>query len=244
MENPSYIALSRQMGLQHQMDVVANNLANMNSVGFKAEKLMFREYLQKPDSGLATSKNTFAMTEDYGVAKDLNKGVIKSTGRMFDVAIANDGYFVIDTTLGERYTRAGNWAVSEDGQLVTTQGYPVLGEGGPITIPEDEGVITIAADGQISSEQGVVGQLRVVEFADEQKLRKAANGLYIAESQVAINAERPDVRQGHLEMSNVTPVSEITTMIQVQREFEAVQRMVQTEHTRQREAIRKLAGVN
>jgi flagellar basal-body rod protein FlgF len=149
---------------------------------------------------------------------------------------------VVETPLGPRYTRAGNFSLGEGGQLVTPQGYPVSGAGGPITIGPDDTKINIASDGTISSENGQIGQLQVVEFADPDKLEKVGNSLFRANEQAPLTATNPSVKQGYLEQSNVVPIIEINNMIQIQREFESMQKLLQAEHRRQLDALDKIYG--
>ena len=139
MENTSYIAMSRQAALRRSMDIVANNIANANTPAFKAERMMFQEYLAKP-----TKDDKLSFVEDVGTARDLSSGPLTTTGNDFDVALSDEGYFVVDSPLGERYTRHGRFQLDANGQLVTGTGYPVQGQAGPINIPEDGGRISIA----------------------------------------------------------------------------------------------------
>lgn len=236
MENTTYIALSRQIGLRRSMDVVAHNIANANTPAFKAERLVFQEFLAEPDR-----KGDLSFVQDIGMARDLSNGPLTATGNDFDIAIADDGYFVIDSPLGERFTRHGRFQLDAQGQLVTGVGYPVQGTGGPITIPSDGGRISIAADGTISNDNGVLGQIRVVNFDDPQELRKSANGLFSAPDGVTPNAQaNPSLVQGMIEESNVEPILELTRMMDINRMHESVTRFMQREDDRVKDMIDKL----
>ncbi len=238
MENTTYIGLSRQLGLRRAMDAVAHNIANANTPGFKAERLVFREYLANPES-----RDELSFVQDVGMARDLTNGPLTTTGNDFDVAITEQaGYFVIDTPLGERYSRHGRFQLDAGGQLVTGNGYPVQGQNGPITINSDDGRISIASDGTISNDQGVIGKLRVVDFEDPQLLRKAANGLFSAPPEAEPeDIGTPSLAQGMIEESNVQPVLELTRMMQINRTHESVTRFLKQEDDRIKDMIDKLA---
>lgn len=236
MENTTYIGLSRQTALRRAMDVVANNIANTNTPGFKAERLIFHEFMTNPQS-----KDRLSFVTDIGTARDLKSGPLTSTGNTFDLALADEGYFVIETPLGERYTRSGRFQLDGERQLVTSEGYPVLGQGGPLTIPTDEGEIAIAADGTITTEDSNVGQIQVVTFDDQQELRKAASGLFIAPDGVQPQAlDTVHMVQGMVEESNVQPILEITRMMDIHRTHDSVARMLRQEDERVKDMITAL----
>lgn len=234
MENSSYVALSRQKALANEMTVVANNIANANTPAYKGEKMVFREFLDKPARG-----EKLSFVQDVGLARDLTEGPMQSTGNPLDVAINGKGYFVVDSPMGERYTRHGRFQLDANRQLVNSAGYPVRGLAGPILIPQDQGEITVAQDGTISTAEGIVGTLQLVEFEDEQLLRKGANGLYSSE-EPPVNMDMISVSQGMLEESNVEPIIELTRMIQVHRDYQSIQNFVKAEHDRQKTAIERL----
>ncbi|NMM46312.1 flagellar basal-body rod protein FlgF [Rhodospirillaceae bacterium KN72] len=237
MENTTYIGLSRQIGLRRAMDVVAHNIANANTPAYKAERLVFQEYLAKPEHS-----EKLSFVQDVGMARDQSIGPLTTTGNDFDVAITEEaGFFVVDTPLGERYTRHGRFQLSADGQLVTGEGYPVQGAAGAINIPTDEGRISIAADGTISNENGVLGKLQVVDFEDPQQLRKAANGLFSAPDGVEPNdVATPSLAQGMIEDSNVQPILELTRMMDINRTHESVTKFLQREDERIKDMVEKL----
>ncbi len=244
METPIYIALSRQLALRRQLDIVANNIANVSTPAYKAERIVFVEYLAKP-----ARNEKISMVQDIGTARDLREGPLTKTDNPFDLAISGKGYFVIDTPLGERYTRHGRFQLDAQGQLVTSQGYPVLSTGGqPITIPVNAGKVTIAPDGTITvgnsdffiADSTQIDRIAVVTFNDEQALRRNANNLYSAQGQEPQPVDTPRVVQGMLEESNVQAIIEITRMIEVLRSHQSTARFVQAEHDRAMRAINRL----
>jgi flagellar basal-body rod protein FlgF len=237
METTSYVALSRQAALWRQMDTVANNLANMNTPAFKAENMMFRDYVMKSRAADRPFGDKTAFVQDVSVYRNMSEGALTSTGNPLDVAVKGEGFMVVDTAQGPRYTRNGSFRLDEGGQMVTADGNPVLSTSDqPFFFAPNERSISIASDGTVSTENGQVGRIRVVRFENEQELRKVAGGLFQADAQ-AQDVDRPQVVQGMIEESNVQPVVEMTKMIQVQRSYESVQRMIESEHDRIRKAV-------
>ncbi len=240
MENSSYIALSRQMTLTNELGIVANNIANANTPAYKGEKMIFREYMTT-----ATTRNPeqISFVQDIGLARDLSDGQLQTTGNPFDVAINGAGYFVIDTPTGERYTRQGHFQLDSNNNLVTSQGFPVLGTNGVINIPLSEGEIYIADDGTISTDVSQnFAKIKIVEFEDEYAMSRSAHGLYLTD-ETPTEITQPDLLQGALEGSNNQPVLELTRMMSVLREYQSVQNFIKQEHERQQKAIDRLGRV-
>ncbi|MFC6856292.1 flagellar basal-body rod protein FlgF [Marivibrio halodurans] len=235
MENALYIGLSRQTALRREMDVIANNIANANTPAFKAEKMIFQEFLSKPGD-----RERISLVQDFGQARDLSEGPAEPTGNPLDVAIHGDGYFTVDTPLGERYTRHGRFQLDATGQLVTSAGHAVQGQAGPINIPTDGGPISIAADGTVSNDNGVLGVLQLVTFDDQQALKRAANGLYSAEDQNPQPVDNPTMSQGMIEGSNVESIVEMTRMMTVSRKYQSLGRFLEKEDERLTQMITTL----
>jgi len=244
METPSYIALSRQTALWRQMDVVANNIANMNTPGFKGESMMFAEYLSPSRGEERARTDMLSYTVDFGTVRDEGTGPLNHTGNTLDLAISGDGYFEVETEFGRLFTRNGRMMLDPDGMIVTSGGHAVLSKDGtPFFIAPNESEITVARDGSVSTETGPIGQISVVSFQDPQALRRVQAGLYDADDMDAEPVESAAVMQGMLEGSTVIPTQEITTMIKVQRAYEMTQKMIETETERQKQAISVLSGV-
>ncbi|HYE49294.1 MAG TPA: flagellar basal-body rod protein FlgF [Azospirillaceae bacterium] len=238
MENPIYVALSRQDALRRQLDVVANNIANMNTTGFKQQRMLFQEYLEKPNRGEQVS-----FVQDFGLMRDTRPGVLNVTNNTFDLAIRGEGYFTVETLSGPRYTRAGALQLNDARELVDSNGLPVLAEGDArIVIPAGATDIRVQGDGTIRTEQGEVAKLKVVTFDDQQLMAELGGGLY-ATDQEARPAEQPEISQGALEASNVQPIVETTVMTEVLRQYQSTQKLIESEHERQRTAIQRLARV-
>jgi len=243
MDNASLVTLSYQLAAFRAMDVIANNIANVNTPGFKRENAKFEELIQqlKPAEGEAGNQ-TISFVRDAGIVRDLTGGRIESTGAPFDLAINGSGYFAVQTQAGERYTRNGHFTLNADGTIVTSDGDPVLGDGGPITISVDDGDVSFGRDGTVSGKQGQIAKLRVVDFPDERAMKKEGASLY-STSQTAGPAPDAVVQQGMLESSNVQPVLEISRMIEVMRSYEATSTLAKSSEDMKSQAIQKLAAV-
>ncbi|WP_084420366.1 flagellar hook-basal body complex protein [Henriciella litoralis] len=226
MSNAIYAALARQTGLMNEMQVVANNIANSSTTGYKTDRAIFAEFL----AGTGVGKPTLSMGGLAGHSFDMEQGGLRFTNGQFDLAIQGEGFFLLDTPQGQRLSRAGHFQISQDGQLIDGTGNAVLTSGGGgITIPEDARKISIAGDGSISADGELVGQVGVVVPNGE--LSRDSNTLFDATEGFQA-AEEPRVLQGALEQSNVTPVLEIARMIEVQRAYEAGQSLLEREDER------------
>lgn len=242
MENSIYIGLSKQVALRSQMDLIANNVANMSTPGYRSQNMVFSEYLNKsPASPDVPVKDDISQVLDYGHYQSTESGPIKQTGNQTDVALNGPGYFGVQTPDGVLYTRAGNFQLNVNGALVTGSGDPVVDQGGgEIVIPEDSTEIRIDRKGVIANQDGEIAQLMIVEFADEQQLEATGKGLYRAPEGLAAEAQNTVAMQGMLESSNVNPILEMTRMIDVLRSYQSTQGMLTDEHERQKDMISRL----
>ena len=241
MENALLIGLSLQTALKRQMSVVANNLANMNTAGYKAGSLQFEEYLMPVArmNDLSGQDRRLSYVLDGSIYRSFQEGGFEQSGNELDVAISGDGWLVVDTPDGERYTRNGQLKLDSEGQMVTPAGYPVLGEGGPITFGSDESGIKIAKDGTISTSQGTKDRLRVVKFENNAALSKQGETLFSTAQQPEA-AEDARILQGVVEKSNVQPITELTRMIETVRAYTSVSQMLAREQDLRRQAIEQL----
>jgi flagellar basal-body rod protein FlgF len=237
MESPWLISISYQAALRREMDAVANNMANMNTPAYKAERMMFSEYLVRPQKNVPLS-----FVQDKGMIRDLRDGPLTSTGNPLDLALTGDGYFMIDTENGERYTRSGRFQLDADGQITNQLGQRVLSAAGqPISVPPGTSNISIAPDGTVSAGTEVIGTIGIVRFDNPRAMKREANNLYAADG-APRPAEDTRIMQGMLEESNVNPIQEMTNMIEIQRAYTANQRVLQDEHERIRRAIGQIIG--
>lgn len=240
METTSYIALSKQGVMRRELSSIAHNLANMNTTGFKGERMMFVDHLQRSRSGDFIADQRLSFVRDVASYRDISEGPIEQTGNPLDVAIHGEGFFAIETPDGERYTRSGNFRLDNGGQLVTQDGQPVLSDGGaPVFFAPEDTSITINEDGRISTENGPLGKLRVVTFDNLQDMESTGNGLY-STNQLPNAAPDTQVIQHALEKSNIQAITEITRMIQVNREYASAQKLMDREDDRIRKMVREL----
>jgi len=245
MEIAGTVALSRMMALRERMDIAANNIANMNTTGFKSQTVIMKEDKSDPTvTGLRPIYNhPISMVEEWGTVRDTRGGVIRQTGNPLDLALEGKGYFSVTNANGEdRYTRNGVFQINQDGQLVDLAGQAAQGDGGEINIPAGTTSISIGKDGTISTPTGVVGKLRVSVFENEQALiPDGTNGYKLPEGVEAEISGNPRVIQGAVEQSNVNAVVEMTDMVEIMRQYQTVQNIMQTEHDRLRNSIRTIA---
>jgi flagellar basal-body rod protein FlgF len=236
MTNPIYTLLSKQVGLRRQVDLIANNVANLSTTGFKREGMAFATHVQRLD----LPGGSLALAAVGGSHTDLSPGALERTGNAFDFAIDGSGFFAVETAAGVRYTRDGRFSTNQLGELVTTTGHRVLDEGGaPIVVPAEVSEIAVSANGALSAADGrPLGILGVHDLPDG-LLAREADGLFTAagEPEPAAGAR---VVQGFLEGSNVNPVRELTDLIEAQRAYERGRAMLDTEDERIRRAIEKL----
>jgi flagellar basal-body rod protein FlgF len=236
MDNSIYVALSKQKAAQRQIDFLANNVANANTVGYKANNVLFRQYLRDDGNG-----NKVAYTLDYGSKRDISQGPLESTGNPLDLAIQGKGYFAVQTPQGERYTRAGNFTLNEQGQLATLDGNLVLDNGGqPIEFEQQDEKITVFSDGRIEVDGNERAQVGVFEFTNEYALKNISGNL-LESKEKPVAMENPKVAQGMLEQSNVKPVVEITNLINTQRSFTSGAKFVSDMYELQENAIRTIS---
>ncbi len=243
MENAQLVALSRQIALQHQMDVVANNMANINTTGFKASDLMFEDFLMPVarDNDFAGLDRQVHFTQDWSTVHDMSAGSFEQTGNPLDVALMGDGFLTVSTPAGQRYTRAGALAIDANGILADLNGNPVLGTSGPIKFDDTDTDITIGDDGTISTNNGAKGKLAIAQFTDPQSLVREGDTYF---SGPASNAPpTTHVVQGAIERSNVSGVTELTTMIRVQRAYQSLANLMQKQDDLRNTAIQRLGDV-
>lgn len=242
MENVLLVALSRQMALRRELDVIANNVANAQTNGFKRRMSDSREF-QMPVASDETFKRgqdrRISFVVDRGTPLDTSGGTLEPTGNPLDVAINGDAYFVVQTPNGERYTRNGAFMVNAQGQLVNSDGHAVLGEQGPYQFAADERDLRVAADGTVTSSNGPRGKMRLVRFPNQQVLENAGANTFTTRVQPE-PALQARLQGGFVERSNVRPVVEISRMIEVTRQYQSIASLIgRTDETR-RTAIQRL----
>ena len=253
MANNFLIALSWQTATRRELEVVANNVANLSTTGYKNDHSQFSEFLMPGAHAdqFAGPDRRMSYVQDRGTWHDFGQGAFQQTGGPLDTAIDGDGFFVVQTQRGERYTRNGAFQLNNAGELVTSNGDRVLGEGGPIVLQITDRDIVVTSDGTIKVREGssrtpdlTRGKLRVVTFSNPQSLRKDGTSMFFAPAGVqAEPAQKINVAQGVIEKSNVHPILEMTRMIEITRKYTEVANMIQQQSDMRRSAIQQLADV-
>lgn len=244
MDNALYVGLSRQITLRRELDIVANNIANADTTGFKVESLMVQTNAKAPamtDGGPKPVK--FVL--DSGVARDFSQGALRRTEATFDLGIEGQGFFKISTVDGDRYTRDGRFRTDDTGKLTTQSGQAVLDEGGgEIVLDLQKGAVTIAHDGSVSQGNERVGKVGVVRFDDLTALEKTGDNLFRNTSNQSAQAA-PDalVHQGMLEGSNVQTIFEVTRMMEVTRAYESMAKMMDSNAELSRRSVERMGRV-
>ncbi|MEI6160534.1 MAG: flagellar basal-body rod protein FlgF [Roseococcus sp.] len=242
MDSPGYIVLSRLSSQMRASQLTANNLANADTPGYRASRPIFAEHVERQGRvNGPRGAGQVGYTWDRASWRETQPGAISQTGNPLDVAISGAGFFVVETSRGERYTRAGRFAIGADGQLVDQTGAAVLNtDSRPIAVAPNDTRIEIQGDGTIRSENGVLGRLRIVRFADDQGLRAEGDRHLDAAGQDPEEIARPQVVQGALEGSNVQSVLEMTRMMSELREFQFATQFMEREGERQQSAVDRL----
>lgn len=262
MHEGIYIAASGAFKQERKMDVIANNLANQGNSGFKRDGLSFREMITPFTSTASLTTGVGSQQTNFpsefpvsyvavdNIYTDTSNGTLRPTGNTLDVGLVGDGFFVVDSPNGKRYTRNGNFKLAGDGSLSTQEGYKVLGrDGKPIKIDSNGGQIAFDASGGISVGNGLQnissGNLKLVTFGDLSKLQKQGDGLFKT-TDPAMKEQKPKnltVQQGVLEASNVNSIEEMTEMITTLRAFEAYQKIIQSIDQADDQAVNSIGRV-
>ena len=226
MPNGIYSAMTGALAQEEHMDIVANNLANGSTNGFKAVQATFKELLDENREGTKNQTQRHVVLD--GTYTDYSQGPLKHTHNPLDVAIQGEGFFVVDTPEGERFTRNGSFMLNNQRQLTTISGEVVQGTGGAIEVPEGA-VININQSGAVTSGPLEIGKIRIVQFENPQKLDRIGHNLYAAGEGVdAQDVENASILTGALERSNVNMIREMTSLIKVSRFYESFNKAIQT----------------
>ena len=241
MEVPSFIALSRLVAQSRALEVTATNMANANTPGFKAERVLFSDWLSKQTGADAPrGGKVVSFVQDRATYRDAAAGPVQHTGNPLDLALGGDGYFTVDTPRGPRLTRAGRFALQANGTVGDGDGNPLLDTAGqPLRVAAADTQLHVAGDGTLSSENGRLGKIGIVTPADPNKMHAQGDHLLTSSSPTAPVAQ-PRLVGGAVEDSNVQPVAETTRMMNQLREFQFVTQFVEAESQREQGAIDKL----
>jgi len=252
MHHGPLVALARQMALERQFDVVANNIANLNTTGFKSSTAVFEEFMASGagDSSFAGADARVHSVLDRAAVRDFGQGPIQQTGNPLDIALDGDAFVAVQSAGGERYTRNGALQINAAGELVTADGDKVAGDAGPIVFQTTDHKVAISTDGRITVIEGanttetLRGKLKLVSFAQPQRLEEAGASLFAAPPGLAAQpAAKVRVLQGAIEGSNVNGVLEMTRMIEINRTYSQIASLLQSQDEEHRNSVDKLAQV-
>lgn len=234
MENTGYTTLSRQTGLAREMQIVANNIANTATTGFRAEGLIFSEFVQPVERGASLS-----MGQGNVRNTSFEQGALTQTNGTFDFAIEGDAFFLVETPQGQRLTRSGAFSANAEGDLVTSDGYRVLDSGGgPLFVPPGE-TIAVAADGTLSASGGPLGEIGLVRPIDQLDMVREDGVMFRTDGGFEPSGTAR-ILQGFVENSNVNPIGQLARMIEVQRAYELGQSFLDSEDERVRTALKAI----
>lgn len=224
MDSGYYAACAGLAAQTQALELVAHNLANLGTNGYRGQQATFRSFVA--GGGMAAWNPLNAAVNDFGLLAgsrtDLSSGSLVKTGNPLDLGVVGPGFLIVQSSQGLAYTRDGSLHLTPNGTLVTAQGDSVLGEQGPIVLPG--GAISVSADGTISVDGAVAEKLRLAEFSPNTSLEPLGNALYTAPQTSALPAASSSIRQGMLEESNVSAVDSVVQLISIQRNAEMMQR--------------------
>lgn len=237
MDSTGYTSLTRQSGLMREIGMVANNIANLSTTGYRREGLVFSEYVQRLEPG----EPSLSMADGNTRHIDTSQGPLTQTGGAFDFAIEGEGFFLLEAADGQYLTRAGSFTPNAEGELVTHDGARLLDAGGaPIFVPADAGGVSLAADGTLSAGGVPLTQVGLYQPADMNEMQRKAGVRFSVEGDI-LPVEAPVILQGFVENSNVNPVHEIARMIEVQHAYEMGQKFLEKEDERIRSVMQTLS---
>ncbi|MCC5965956.1 MAG: flagellar hook-basal body complex protein [Natronohydrobacter sp.] len=236
MDNAAYITLTRMSGLRREMQVIAHNIANVSTTGFRREGVVFSEFVVATERyepslsmALGNTRHTYQM-----------QGALSQTGGTFDAAIEGEGFFLLETAQGQRLTRAGVFTPNQAGELVNMDGHRLLDAGGaPIFVPPDARAVALARDGTLSADGQPFAQIGLVRPVDPVTMSREAGTLFVVDGEIE-PVEMPMLLQGFVEESNVNPIIELARMIEVQRAYERGQKLLESEDERIKSVIQTL----
>ncbi len=232
MSGGMYLAAAGALVQQMRLEVLSNNIANINTIGYKGEKTIFslveETDTQTPEVTPEDTQPLSPYAPGFSTIIDFSQGAVQQTGNPLDVAIEGQGFLSVQTPDGVQYTRQGSFTLNTEGVLTTPDGYPVLGEGGEISL--EPGVVEIDMEGRLYVDGDEIDRLQITDFPNQDALKKAGNGRFTATDE-AIRREQPEstrLSQGYLENANVNTIQAMTEMIETSRAFEAYQKVIQS----------------
>ncbi|WP_395391363.1 flagellar hook-basal body complex protein [Novosphingobium sp. BL-8A] len=246
MDVSSFVLLSHEQALRRQLDIVANNMANTSTVGYKREQALFHEYVETAQDAPVDDARKTSFVLDFGTVHDAAQGAFQATGNNLDVMIDGPGYLNVESPDGGVvYTRAGFIKVLQNGDLATSGGQRLLDENGrPINVPTDEqSRLTIAEDGTVMGANGPLGRLAVTTFGNESTVDPRGDGLLTGTGGTMLTQGQTKLKTGGVEGSNVEPITETTHMVEILRSYQTSQRLSADLADMRKKAIDRLSKV-
>jgi flagellar basal-body rod protein FlgF len=231
MDQGIYTAAAGAIAMEDRLNIISNNIANLNTTGFKKDQMSFEQFMKQLDtSSLYPGQYRTVPIDVIAVSSsiDLTPGAPVKTGNSLDVALMGDGFFAVNTENGTRYTRAGSFQLSTENTIITPRGYALQGQGGDITIDPNKGQVVIGPDGKVSQDGDEIATLQVVKVPADALVREGNNLFSIKEGVTPETVDTPDVVQGSLETANVEPVTEMVEMIAAQRAYDIFQKVIRS----------------
>lgn len=245
MDVSLYVGLSHQMAMRRNLEIIANNMANMNTTAFKKEAVIFQEYMVTMDRTETPQARQVSYVQDKAIIRDFIEGKFRPTENPLDLALNGQNFFQVQLPDGStRYTRNGHFSLSSDGTLVNSNGHPVLDAGGgTIQFQPDDREINVSPDGSVSTKgRGLVGKIGVVTFQNLGKLEKVGDSLYKTD-EAPTTPQSYNVMRGMIEDSNVEPIIEMTNMINVSRQYQMMAKALDDQQELFTKSINRLAKV-
>jgi flagellar basal-body rod protein FlgF len=243
MDGLQLVNLTRQIALKRELETVANNMANVNTPGFKARSMRFAELLRGKASDTQDRTGPLSLALGRSNTIDFGDGALEKTGSPLDVAVQGANLFTVQTPQGERYTRDGGFRLYAQGRIVTRMGFPILGDGGPIIVAPGETDIAIADDGRVTTSGGEKGRLRLVTADDPAALIPEGDNLFATNAPLQPSPIGTPVVAGHIERANVRPMIEISRLVEISRAYASAASMMQKQDELKRNGVEKLATV-
>jgi flagellar basal-body rod protein FlgF len=238
MDSGSLVALSQQRALQRSMEVVAQNLANAGTIGYKGEKLCFGNHIKA-----AGVDHNLSYVVERGVLRDFSEGPGKTTGNPLHMMIHGSGFFPVRTKWGTCYTRCGVFELNAESEIVTASGDVLLSDDDrPIIVPEGTKHIEVERNGTVLADQHVIGAIKAYIFQDEQRLVPEGHNLFSSE-EVPVASENAEILQGMVEQSNINPIHEMTKMIEILRRYQEIQYAMNSHKERQDDSTDRLVKI-
>ncbi len=229
MDQGIYTAAAGAIAMEDRLNVISNNIANLNTTGFKKDQMSFEQYMKQLDtSSLYPGQYRTVPIDVVAVSSsiDLSAGAPVKTGNVLDIAVMGEGFFVVNTDKGTRYTRAGSFQLSTENTIITPQGYRVQGNGGDITIDPEKSNIVIDSTGMITQDQDELSTLQIVKIPPEALERQGNNLFSVKEGFMPQPVESVSLVQGSIEKANVEPILEMVEMIAASRAYESFQKVI------------------